>query len=148
MRYFLFLYCMCVGLFSGYPVYAQDMSAQALESMDQQTEPYLVDQQICFKVRNTAPYGVYGDVATARMPRPEDGQEVTHTATFRLKEGEETPMCTTGPFFPGQKLRITLRTLVPIFECKTTIIPNGTILIRGQRGESDYEGTKTWVECL
>ena len=148
MRYFFFLCCMCLGFVGFSQVLAQEISPQALDNMDRQTEPYLVKEQICFKLRNTAPYGVIGDVATARMPRPEDGQEVTHTANFRLKEGEEIPMCTTGPFFPGQKLRITLRTLVPIFECKTTIIPNGTILIRGQRGESEYEGTKTWIECL
>ncbi len=105
-----------------------------------------LEQPICFTVKNNAPYSVYGDVATA-PDKAEDGSQITHEATFSLKEGESVPMCTKGPVFPGNKVRVTLRTLIPVFECLSTIYPGATIKIQGMRDEENYR-TKTWAECL
>jgi|MDSW01.2.fsa_nt_gb hypothetical protein len=139
MKYVHFILPMiCVLGFSSF-AYAQDV----------RSEPgaFLTDRNVCFEVENTAPYTVFGNVATAKITDPETGQIITHTATFRLAPGEKEPMCSNGPFFEGQKLRFTLRTLVPVFECKTAVYPGSSIIIRGERGSKDYEGTKTWIDC-
>jgi hypothetical protein len=101
---------------------------------------------ICFTLMNDAPYSVYGEVKTDK-DKAEDGTPITHTATFRLQEGETEPVCTTGPFFEGNRIRITLRTLFPIFECKTMIYQGAEIRIQG-RHKKEGIGTETWVECL
>lgn len=111
-----------------------------------------LDQPICFKLVNNAPYGVYGDVKTApdtyKGEQPNiTSRKISHTATFRLKEGENMPVCTTGPLFAGNKVLITLRTLVPIFECKSAIYHGAEIKIQGSRKKDGF-GTETWVECL
>ncbi|MCB9963766.1 MAG: hypothetical protein H6855_01510 [Rhodospirillales bacterium] len=109
-------------------------------------KPTYLPQPICFTIINHAPYSVYGDAATAEDVA-EDGTPITHTATFRLKENEREPVCTTGPLFEGNRIRITLRTLFPIFECKTMIYPGAEINIQGALNK-DGLGSKTWVECL
>ena len=48
-----------------------------------------------------------------------------------------------GPFYPGERLELVLRTLMPIFSCYT--VAQGEILIQGQFKPEG--GTKTWVEC-
>ena len=69
-----------------------------------------LEQPICFTIKNNAPYSVYGDIATA-PDKDADGDRATHEATFRLKENESVPMCTSGPLYAGNKVRVTLRTL-------------------------------------
>lgn len=111
-------------------------------------------QPICFNIRNTAPYKVYGQVATDYYTTP-DGTKARHTGTFRLeakgtlheKEGyplDITEFCSSGPFYPGRKMELMIRTLVPIFTCKTSV-EMGEIIIRGQKKEDG--SYKTWAEC-
>jgi hypothetical protein len=129
-----FLIFLLPTVFFIYPAHAQPVG-----------DSYISNSPVCFKVKNTAPYTVFGEVSTAGFIR-EDGQQITHEATFRLKENEETPMCSTGPFFEGGKLRLTLRTLVPLFECKTVIYEGMELIIRGKLGDGTTS-TKTWAEC-
>ncbi len=108
----------------------------------------ILEQPICFTIINKAPYGVLGDVKTAQDHTDAGrGEAVTYTATFKLKEGETNDVCTTGPLLEGNRVRITLRTLVPIFECKTMIYQGAQIVIRGRYNKAEYK-TETWAECL
>ncbi len=108
---------------------------------------------ICFTVKNEAPYTVYGEIATDVIEN-EDGQEIKHTGSFRLqkagtthKEGhflDRSEFCSQGPFFPGRQLELTIRTLIPVFSCKTNV-ELGEIIIKGTI--KDDGTTKTWAIC-
>lgn len=108
-------------------------------------DPEYVYPPICFEITNTAPYTVFGEVSTAE-DQNDQGKIVTHRAVFRLKNQESEPVCSTGPYYEGSRLRITLRTIFPIFECKTLIYEDADIIIRGQVQNDGT--TETWIECL
>jgi hypothetical protein len=132
MRYLLIIFLLC--LIPGF--------SSAQSSSDDQKYVY---PPTCFEIKNTAPYTVFGEVSTAE-DQNDQGQVITHRAVFRLKEGETEPVCSTGPFFERTRLRITLRTIFPIFECKTMVYQDAEILIRG---EIKRDGTtETWIDCL
>lgn len=98
---------------------------------------------ICFNVVNMAPYTVYGSVMT-NLYVAEGGTKAHHRSNFRLAEKEQAEFCTSGPFYDGRMVDFTLRTLVPIFSCRTAI--TGDIVIKG--GRKPDGGTDTWAECL
>ena len=109
---------------------------------------------ICFTLRNEAPYRVYGEVSTDRYTMP-DGTEARHNGSFRLEKAgtlhedkgyplDRTEFCSQGPFYPGRQLELTIRTLFPVFSCKTNI-EVGEIVIKGRHKKEG--GTKTWAVC-
>ena len=113
----------------------------------------ITDQPICFTIRNDAPYRVYGQMATDYYTTA-NGTKARHTGTFRLdakrtmhEDGyplDVSEFCSSGPFYPGRKMELTLRTLIPIFTCKTSI-ELGEIKIHGTKKEDGT--TKTWATC-
>ena len=115
----------------------------------------IVQEPICFTVVNQAPYKVYGNFGTDYYTA-EDGTKARHRSNFRLDEaGSKDPekgfpldsaeFCSYGPFYEGRKLDLVLRTLVPIFSCKTKI-DQGPIIITGVRKPEG--GTDTKAACL
>jgi hypothetical protein len=114
----------------------------------------IVQEPICFKVRNEAPYKIYGNFATEQFVRP-DGQTARHRSNFRLdeagaKDAEGLPsdqgeFCSYGPFYEGRKLELVLRTLFPVFSCKTKI-DQGEIVITGYRKPEG--GAVTEAKCF
>jgi len=101
------------------------------------------DEPICFNVVNTAPYTVYGTFVT-NIYVAEGGTKARHRSNFRLKTNFKSEFCTYGPFYEGRKLELVLRTLIPIFSCKTGI--TGDIVIHGRRKPKG--GADTWAVCL
>lgn len=98
---------------------------------------------VCFKVRNDAPYRVFGTIGTDYYPDP-SGIKARHRENFRLDTGGEIRFCTTGPFFPDQKLEFVLKGAVPIFSCMTRV-DMGDIVIYGENKPEG--GTETWAVC-
>ncbi len=139
MRYFIIVFILGFLTFIPYKVlWAQDVSA----------EP------ICFTIKNTAPYTIYGEIMTDHYTTT-DGTKARHTGTFRLSakgtlhEEKGYPLdmsefCTTGPFYPNRQVILTLRTLIPTFSCKTAI-EQREITIHGIVNEDGT--TKSWAEC-
>lgn len=108
---------------------------------------------ICFSIRNEAPYKVYGQIATDYYTT-QDGTKARHTATFNLEQaGTKNPetgnytdrreFCSSGPFYEGRQVELMLRTLIPIFTCKTSV-ELGEVIIHGRFTD---DGTKTWATC-
>jgi hypothetical protein len=138
MKWLLFL-----TVFLAVPAFAQEVPAQ----------PDVVSDPVCFTVKNEAPYKVYGNFITDYYTAP-DGSRARHRSNFRLdepgsKDAEGNPadaaeFCSYGPFLPGRKLELVLRTLVPIFNCQTRI-DQGPIVIKGFRKPEG--GTETYAEC-
>lgn len=115
----------------------------------------IVKEPICFMLRNAANFKVYGNFGTDYYTRP-DGVRARHRSNFRLEpvgsvdeEGypaDKAEFCSYGPFYPGRKLYFTLRTLFPVFSCKTRI-DAGEIVIHGERREDD-SGVRMWADCI
>ncbi len=51
-----------------------------------------------------------------------------HEANFNLQDGENVEICSTGPFFDGYKVELTIRTIMPLFSCMTRL--SGEIVLR------------------
>lgn len=91
----------------------------------------------CFRVRNIAEYTVLGDVSTDFEDMP-DGARIRHKSAFRLAPSKSREFCSRGPFFEGGKVELTLKTLVPIFSCKTKI-DKEIIIIGRKKIDGDYD---------
>lgn len=115
----------------------------------------VVSEPICFFLINEAPYKVYGSFNTDWYTDA-GGQKRRHRTNFRLgakgevheREGyptDKAEFCSYGPFYPGRKLELTLRTLVPIFACQTRI-DQGPLIVSGHRKPEG--GTETSVACF
>lgn len=96
----------------------------------------------CFNVINQAPYTVLGTMITDVYVN-ENGQAARHRSNFNLEAGHASEFCTYGPFYEGGKLELVIRTLVPVFSCKTRV--DGDIVIHGRRKPEG--GTDTWAVC-
>lgn len=99
-------------------------------------------EPLCSFVLNRAPYTLHGSVATDYFTMP-DGEKAHHRSNFRLETGERAEFCTSGPFHEGRRVELVLRSLVPLFSCKTAfsegIILHGQLLPEG--------GTRSWADC-
>lgn len=114
----------------------------------------IVAESICFSVRNTASYKVFGSFVTDLYTEA-DGTKARHRSSFQLDAAgskdekghasDHAEFCSYGPFFEGRKLELTLRTLIPIFSCMTRI-DAGEILIQGKMKPDG--GTDTSAVCL
>ncbi|MCK5384237.1 MAG: hypothetical protein KAJ29_01580 [Alphaproteobacteria bacterium] len=117
----------------------------------------ITSEPICFNIRNEADHTIFGSVVTDYVTR-EDGQKIHYDGTFRLEpKGTVDPetgyakdfaeFCTTGPFFPDRQLEITLRTLIPVFSCKTSV-EAGDVIVHSKKIMKDgVEIRKIWATC-
>lgn len=83
-------------------------------------EGEIVSQPICSAIVNRSDQTMLGTLSTAGQ-RIASGEIVKNQDNFRMKPGERKEFCSTGPFFAGQRLEIVLRTILPLFDCKTKI---------------------------
>jgi len=82
--------------------------------------------QECGTLVNSAGQQVMGVVKTeSYMFR---GQILRHEKNFNLQDGETVEVCSTGPFFSGYKVELTIRTIMPLFTCQTRL--SGNIYLR------------------
>ena len=114
-------------------------------------------EPICFNIINEADQTVFGSVVTDYVTTPQ-GDKIHYDGTFRLEPAgtidpetgyrkDFSEFCTTGPFFPGRRLEIVLRTLIPVFSCKTSI-EAGDVVVHSQKLMKDgVETNKIWATC-
>lgn len=105
-------------------------------------DPANADGSRCFAVWNKAPYTVTGSINTNYYDTAA-GTRARANKNFRLLPGGKQGICTYGPFYPGERIELVLRTLMPIFSCYTAA--QGDIMIYGTIKPEG--GTKTWAEC-
>jgi len=113
--------------------------------MDMQDMPdgEVVADPLCFNIVSRAPFTVFGTLVS-NIYTTDDGSKARHRSNFRLEEGQATQFCTYGPFYAGRKLELVLRTLIPVFSCKTALYKD--IEISGRRKPEG--GTEVWATCL
>ncbi len=80
----------------------------------------------CATIRNAANQQVTGVIKTDAFKFR--GQIRRHEKNFILQDGETVEVCSTGPFYPGYKVELTIRTIMPLFTCKTRL--SGEIVLR------------------
>ncbi|MFA7276352.1 MAG: hypothetical protein WC043_06075 [Pseudobdellovibrionaceae bacterium] len=95
----------------------------------------------CATLRNAAPQIIMGVIRTA--PFKFKGKIERHEANFSLNEGESVEICSTGPFYEGYKVDLTIRTLIPLFSCKTRL--SGEIVLR--RKEDENGNKLLYADC-
>jgi hypothetical protein len=115
----------------------------------------IVAEPICFNVRNSADFTMYGNFGTDFYTTPQ-GSQARHRSNFRLEaagsvdaEGypsDRAEFCSYGPFYPGRKLDLTIRTLFPVFSCKTRL-DGGEIVLRATRKAND-SGYDYFADCF
>lgn len=116
--------------------------------------PDIVSDPICFQIRNTQDFTMYGTIGTDYYTTP-SGTQARHRSNYRLEaagsvdeEGypaDRAEFCSYGPFFPDRKLELVIRTLFPVFSCMTRI-DQGEIVLRAERNESD-SGYNYFADC-
>jgi hypothetical protein len=94
----------------------------------------------CATIRNAANQQITGVIKTDSFKFK--GQIRRHEKNFVLQDGETVEVCSTGPFYPGYKVELTLRTIMPLFNCKTRL--SGDIVLR--RKEIDNY-TALYADC-
>jgi len=87
----------------------------------------------CATLRNAAEQEVMGVIRTASFIYK--GHVDRHEGLFDLQDGETVEICSTGPFYPGYKIELTIKTIMPLFTCKTRL--SGEIVLRRKR-EGDF----------
>lgn len=120
----------------------------------QTAQPDIVSEPICFAVRNAADFTMYGNFGTDYYTTP-DGAQARHRSNFQLKAAGEkdedgfpadrAEFCSYGPFFEGRKLELTMRTLFPVFSCKTRL-DGGEIVLHAERNADD-DGYEYYADC-
>lgn len=80
----------------------------------------IITRPVCGQLVNRSSVNILGSVATMPQNLP-DGTPVRHKTNFKLAPSERKEICSTGPFYEGRKLELTIRTLVPLFSCYTQI---------------------------
>lgn len=80
----------------------------------------------CATLRNAANQEVMGVIRTESFKYK--GQIVRHEGRFDLQDGETVEICSTGPFYPNYKVELTIKTIMPLFTCKTRL--SGEIVLR------------------
>ena len=128
--------------------------ALSFSSVAMAQEPDIVSDPICFVVRNSADFKMYGNLGTDYFTRP-DGIKARHRSNFQLSaagsyddEGypsDRAEFCSYGPFYPERKLELTIRTLFPVFSCKTRL-DQGEIVLRATR-KADDSGYDYFADC-
>lgn len=117
-------------------------------------QPDISSEPICFQVRNAQDFRMLGSIGTDYYTTPQ-GIQARHRSNFRLeaagsKDEEGFPtdraeFCSYGPFYPGRKLELTIRTLFPVFSCMTRL-DQGEIVLQAERNEND-NGYNYFADC-
>lgn len=105
-------------------------------------EGEVLSKPICSWLNNRSKQTILGTMTTAPQTLP-DGSSARHRNNFRLSAGERRQFCAAGPFFEGQRVEITLRTLLPLFTCKTKI--DREIFLDAKPGDGGF--TKLTATC-
>lgn len=126
MKTILLFALFCVG-FLPLGAFAQPMTGKAGE---------ITMRPICGAIINRSTVNIQGTISTMKQTLP-DGSMEAHTENFKLRPTEKKDVCAQGPFFEGQRLELTIRTLFPLFSCYTQI--NGNVFLDMKEGADGFK---------
>jgi hypothetical protein len=100
-------------VFLSFPALAQPVAGEGKEGE-------IIGTPICTDLTNRSAQMIIGTITTASQTI-DTGDVVKHRSNFRLDAGAKQKICAAGPFFEGRRVMLVIRTLIPLFECKTTL---------------------------
>lgn len=77
-------------------------------------------QPICANLINRSVVNIQGSIALMPQVLP-DGTPQQYSDIFKLSPNEKKEICASGPFYEGRRIELTIRTLIPLFSCKTSL---------------------------
>ena len=95
------------------------------------------DTPLCITLKNNAGHEVLGHIETDAF-YDSNGKMSWHRSNFKLQPDAEQQACSTGPFFEGYQLRVVLKSLMPLYSCKTEM--NRIITITRGKDENGIDG--------
>lgn len=112
-------------------------------------EPTTSEEPVCFTVTSEIEHFIFATVIS-NYYQMDDGTWTKHRHNFRIKKGEEYPVCTTGPFYKGKDngryMRIKVKSLVPLLDCYFYLGDGGRTLTFYKKLTAD--GVKRiWANC-
>lgn len=111
---------LCVLLFAFliFPVtaFAQPTMPSVTEGMAGE----IISEPICTDLINRSDQLIMGTILTAPQTL-ESGDSVRHRRNFKLEAGTKEQICAAGPFYEGRRIELVIRTLIPLFTCRTTL---------------------------
>ncbi len=75
---------------------------------------------VCADLINRSTVTIQGTLSLMPQTLP-DGTLQHYSDNFKLSPNEKKEVCATGPFYEGRRLELTIRTLMPLFSCKTSL---------------------------
>ena len=100
------------------------------------------DTPLCLTLDNKTGDAVLGHIETAEY-RDDHGKQSWHRHNFRIPKEESQEVCSTGPFFDDQKLRVVVKTIMPLYTCLTSM--GGTVTIT--REPNQYGFKMLMMDC-
>lgn len=94
--------------------------AQLPRPMSEEPEGEVLREPICSALINRSDQTILGTLSTAPQEAA-SGDKIAHRDNFRLASGEKKEFCVSGPFYEGRRIKLVIRTLMPLFECKTRV---------------------------
>lgn len=94
--------------------------AVAQATLQEGKEGEILQAPKCSKLVNRSDQTIMGTLSTAGQTIA-SGDMVRHRNNFTLQAGQELEFCVAGPFFEGRRVEIILRTIIPLFDCKTKL---------------------------
>ena len=102
------------------PPAAAQLVVPSVDMPGAEAEGEIIREPICSALINRSDQTIIGTLSTASQ-KVQTGDVVKHRSNFRLAAGEKMEFCSSGPFYEGRRLEDVLRTLIPLFDCKTKI---------------------------
>lgn len=80
----------------------------------------IINPPICTDLINRSDQVIMGTILTAPQTI-QTGDSVRHRKNFKLDPGKKEQICAAGPFYEGRRIELVIRTLIPLFTCRTTL---------------------------
>lgn len=109
----------------------------------QAEEIYTANPQ-CAIFKNETKDIMFVGIRTDFYTKP-DGKKSYYEEVMHIKPGNMQQACVKGPFFPGNKVILMIKSFFPLFECKTKL--QGEIYVREKQKENG-DGRDFYATCV
>lgn len=76
----------------------------------------ITKQPLCFELENQTGFRIYTSVESSQVANDTESASY-HRNNIYLQDKEVRQICSRGPFFSGRSLKVSVRTVFPIFQC-------------------------------
>ena len=107
-------------------------------------EEIYTNEPRCAIFKNETKDTMFVGVRTDFYTKP-DGTRSYYESVMKIRAGNMQQACVKGPFFPGYKVALMIKSFFPLFECQTKL--QGDIFIR-EKPKASGEGRDFYATCI